>query len=183
MIPLGFRALLICAGIAISSLAVGQTGEPAVFFRRLAVNQVTESEGQIFVRTQDQRRGATQALERILIGRATVLAGYWLCQFTPQPSQRLEANIKGVSLVYSKEVEGLLDIVIKLKKQQPDCTIQSVAMRSEPLATTMPAIPEVSAAKVSTDGPATIEVKPPKSQAASGASEAGFKVRIFSTEH
>ena len=183
MIPLGFRALLICAGIAISSSAVGQTGEPSALFRRLSVNQVTESEGQIFVRTQDQRRGATQALERILIGRATVLAGHWLCQFTPQPTLRLDANIQGVSLVYSREVDGLLDIVIKLKKQQPDCTIQSVALRSEPLATTMPAISDESAGKLSTDGRSTIEVKPAKSQDTSGASEAGIKVRIFSTEY
>ena len=183
MIPLWFRALITCAGLAISSLAVGQTGEPSAFFRGLAVNQVTESEGQIFVRAQDQRRGKTQALERILIGRATVLAGHWLCQFTPQPTQRLDANIQGVSLVYSREVDGLLDIVIKLKKQQPDCTIQSVALRSEPLVTTMPAISDVSAGKLSTDGQAPIEVKPPKSQATSGASESGFKVRIFSTEY
>ena len=183
MFPLGFRALLICAGIAISSSAVGQTGEPSAFFRRLAVNQVTESEGQFFVRVQDQRRGKTQALERILIGRATVLAGHWLCQFTPQPSKRLEANIQGVSLVYSREVEGLLDIVIKLKKQQPECTIQAVVLRSEPIATTIPAISDVSAGKGSTDGQATIEEKPPKSEVTSGTSESGFKVRIFSTEY
>ena len=183
MIPSGFRALLICAGLAISSLAVGQTAEPSAFFLRLAVNQVTESEGQIFVRAQDRRRGATQGLERILIGRATVLAGHWLCQFTPQPTQRLETNIKGISLVYSKEVEGLLDIVIKLKKQQPDCTIQAVVLRSEPIASTIPAISGVSAGKGSTDGHATIEEKPPKSEVTSGALESGFKVRIFSTEH
>ena len=183
MIPLGFRALLICAGFAISSLAVGQTGEPAAFFRRLAVNQVTESEGQIFVRTQDQRRGATQALERILIGRATVLAGHWLCHFTPQPTLRLDANIQGVSLVYSREVDGLMDIVIKLKKQQPVCTIQSVALRSESLATTMPAISDVPAGNVSSVGRSAIESKPTKSQETSGTSEAGIKIRIFSTEH
>lgn len=183
MIPLGFRALLICAGIAISSSALGQAGEPSVFFRRLAVNQVTESEGQFFVRVQDQRRGKTQALERILIGRATVLAGHWLCQFTPQPSKRLEANIQGVSLVYSREVEGLLDIVIKLKKQQPDCTIQSVTLRSEPLVAPIPAITDESAGKLSTDGRSTIEVKPAKSQETSGASATDLKVRIFSTEY
>ena len=183
VIHLWFRALSIFAGLAISSLAVGQTGDPSDFFRRLAVNQVTESEGQIFVRTQDQRRGATQALERILIGRATVLAGHWLCQFTPQPTQRLEANIQGVSLVYSREVDGLLDIVIKLKQQQPDCSIQSVALRSESLVTMVPTISDVSAEKVLTDGQAPLEVKPPKSQSTSWASESGFKVRIFSTEH
>jgi len=183
VIPLGFRALLICAGIAISSSALGQTGESAAFFRRMSVNQVTESEGQIFVRTQDQRRGATQALERILIGRATVLAGHWLCQFTPQPTLRLDANIQGVSLVYSREVDGLLDIVIKLKKQQPDCTIQSVALRSESVLASKPAITDESSGKVSTDSRLPIQVKPTKSQETSGASEAGIKVRIFSTEH
>ena len=175
--------MLFCAGIAISSLAVGQTGESDAFFRRLAVNQETESEGQVFVRTQDQRRGATQALERILIGRATVLAGHWLCKFTPQHAQRLEANIQGVSLVYSREIEGLLDIVIKLKKQQPDCTIQSLDMRSVPVATTISGKSDVSVGKVLADGQATIDVKPLKSQATSGVSESGFKVRIFSTEH
>jgi hypothetical protein len=181
--PLLSRALIICAGLAISSSAIGQTGESSSFFRRLAVNQVTESEGQFFVRVQDQRLGKTQALERILIGRATVLAGHWLCQFTPQPSKRLEANIQGVSLVYSREVEGLLDIVIKLRKQQPDCTIQSVALRSEPLVAPIPAITDEPAGKLSTDGRSTIEVKPAKSQETSGASEAGIKVRIFSTEY
>ncbi len=183
MIALWFRALLICAGLVISSLVIGQTEEPSTFFRRLAVNQVTESEGQIFVRAQDQRRGATQALERILIGRATVLAGHWFCQFTPQPSQRLEASIQGVSLVYSREVDGLLDVVIKLKKQQPECMIRSVGQSSEPLVTTGSAISDVSAGKVPTDGRAPIEVKPPKSHATSGVSETGFKVRIFSTEY
>lgn len=183
MISLWFRALLICAGLAISSLGGGQTGDPSTFFRRLAVNQVTESEGQIFVRAQDQRRGATQALERILIGRATVLAGHWLCQFTPQPTQRLEANIQGIILVYSHEVDGLLDVVIKLKKQQPECTIQSVALRLEPLVKTMPAISDASSGKKLIGDQAPIEVKSPKSQAASGASETGFKVRVYSTEH
>lgn len=183
MIALWFRALLICTGLVISSLVIGQTEESSAFFRRLAVNQVTESEGQIFVRAQDQRRGATQALERILIGRATVLAGHWFCQFTPQPSQRLEASIQGVSLVYSREVDGLLDVVIKLKKQQPECMIRSVGQSSEPLVTTGSAISDVSAGKVSIGVQTPIEAKSPKSQATPAASESGFKVQVYSMEH
>lgn len=184
MALLRFRTLLGCAVLAISSMAASQSLEPAAFFKSLPVNQVTESEGLIYVRAQDQRRGATQALERILISRATLLAGHWLCQYKPKPNQRLDANLQGLSLVYSKELEGVMDVVIKLKKQQPECVIQTVVPRSEPLAATPSAPSDTTAAMnpvESVQAPMTQKATNPPATAES--SKGGFKVRVYSTEH
>jgi hypothetical protein len=181
--PLWLRALLTCAALAMSNVAAGQSAESSAFFRRLPVHQVTESEGQIYVRAQEQRRGATQALERILINRATVLAGQWLCQYTPKPNQRLEANLQGLSLVYSKELEGIMDVVIKLKKQQPECVIQTVAPRTEPLAATASAKADASAANAEVGVQAPVAQKAPQSPATPEPAQSGFKVRVYSTEH
>jgi hypothetical protein len=177
---LWLRALLTCAALALSSVAAGQSAESFAFFRSLPVHQVTESEGQIYVRAQEQRRGATQALERILINRATVLAGHWLCQYTPKPNQRLEANLQGLSLVYSKELEGFMDVVIKLKKQQPECVIQTVASRPEPLSASATDTAEV-IAEVGVQAP-TVQ-KASQSPATPEPPGSGFKVRVYSTEH
>ena len=183
MTLLCFRTLLGCAALAISSVATSQSVEPAEFLRRLPVNQVTESEGLIYVRAQDQRRGATQALERILINRATMLAGHWLCQYTLKPNQRLDANLQGLSLVYSKELGGVMDVVIKLKKQQPECVIQTVVPRAEPLAATASATSDSAAMNSAVGVQAPMTQKAPNSQVTAEPSEAGFKVRVYSTEH
>jgi hypothetical protein len=181
---LRFRTLLGCAVLAISSIAESQPVEPAAFFRSLPVNQVTESEGSIYVRAQDQRRGAMQALERILINRATVLAGHWLCRYTPKANQRLDTNLRGLNLVYSQESEGVMDVVIKLKKQQPECVVQAVVTRSEPLAATVPATSNTTAALNPIESvQAPMTQKAPIPQATAESSKAGFKVRVYSTEH
>ncbi len=184
MALLCFRTLLGCAVLATSSIAASQSVEPAAFFRSLPVNQVTESEGLIYVRAQDQRRGATQALERILINRATMLAGHWLCHYKPKPNQRLDANLQGLSLVYSKELEGVMDVVIKLKKQQPECVIQTFVPRSEPLAATASTTSDTTAAMNSVESvQAPMTQKAPNPQATAESSKGGFKVRVYSTEH
>ncbi len=170
--------------LAISSMAASQSVEPAAFFRSLPVNQVTESEGLIYVRAQDQRLGAMQALERILINRATVMAGHWLCRYTPKANQRLDTNLRGLNLVYSQENEGVMDVVIKLKKQQPECVIQTVVPRSEPLAVTPSAPSDTTAAMNPVESvQAPMTQKAPHPQATAESSKAGFKVRVYSTEH
>jgi hypothetical protein len=177
---LWLRVLLTCAALAVSSLAAGQSTESSAFFRRLPIHQVTESEGHIYVRAQDHRRGATQALERILINRATVMAGNWLCQYTPKPNQRLDANLQGLSLVYTNELEGIMDVVIKLKKQQPECVIQTVASRPEPLSASATDTAEV-IAEVGVQAPTVQKASKPPATPVPPAS--GFKVRVYSTEH
>lgn len=183
MTALWLRALLTCAALALSSVVAGQSAESSAFFRRLPVHQVMESEGHIYVRAQEQRRGATQALERILINRATVLAGHWLCQYTTKPNQRLEVNLQGLSLVYSKELEGVLDVVIKLKKQQPECVIQTVAPRSELLAATASATADAAVVNAEVGGQAPMVQKASKPPATPEPPKSGFKVRVYSTEH
>jgi hypothetical protein len=166
-----------------SNVAAAQSADSSAFFRRLPIQQVTESDGQIYVRVQDQRRGATQALERILINRATVMAGHWLCQYTPKPNQRLDANLQGLSLVYSKELEGIMDVVIKLKKQQPECIIQALAPRSEPLAATASASVDPAVVNAEVEVQAPMAQKASQSPATSEPPKSGFKVRVYSTEH
>lgn len=181
MTALWLRALLTCAALAMSSVVTGQSAESSAFFRRLPVHQVTESEGHIYVRVQDQRRGATQALERILINRATVLAGHWLCRYTPKANQRLDTNLRGLNLIYSQENEGVLDVVIKLKKQQPECVIQTVASRPEPLSAPATADTAEVIAEVGVQAPTVQKASKPPATPVPPAS--GFKVRVYSTEH
>lgn len=94
---------------------------------QLPVNQVTELDGQVYVRVVDQRRGSLQPLERLLITRATSMASQWLCNFSPKPNLRLEASLQGINVIYSQESESrVVDVVIRLKKQKPDCIIRTV---------------------------------------------------------
>lgn len=177
---LGRKALLTVVGLFLAGVCAGQGQD---FLNRLPLNQATESEGQIYVRVQDQRRGATQALERILIGRATVLAGYSLCQFQPKANQRLDANLQGVQLIHSHEADGVMTVVIKLKKQKPDCTVQVIAPRPESLLPVVTVASEPMVTHGSAEAQTTPERKLPTAQPSPQPTETGYKVRIYSTEH
>jgi len=126
------KPLFVLAALFMGLPSYPHAAESAVFINRLPINQATEHDGHVFVRVQEQRRGATQALERQLIGRATVIAGHWLCNFTPKINQRLNTNLQGINLVHANETSGMMDVVIKLKKQKPVCTVQLVAPIAEP---------------------------------------------------
>jgi hypothetical protein len=179
--------------MASAGVAVSYASEDSAFLTRLPVNQVAESDGQLYVRTRDQRRGATQALERLLVGRATVLAAHWLCNFTPKANQRFDAKLQGVSLIHSHEADGVLDVVIRLKKQKPECAVKAVAPRPklpaspEEEMTSGPQIPSVTVPEASANNAAvdvviSIEQKSPL-QTPSESTDTGSKVRVYSTEH
>jgi len=78
------RVLLVGLALLLPGVVGAQTTPLSSLLDRLPTNQVTELDGQIYVRVVDQRRGATQGLERLLINRATVMAGHWLCNFSPK---------------------------------------------------------------------------------------------------
>ena len=65
------NAVLILAGWPLVNMAWAQTDDARAVLTRLSINQVAELDGHVYARVQDQRRGGTQALERLLIGRAT----------------------------------------------------------------------------------------------------------------
>lgn len=174
------NAVLILAGWTLVNMAWAQTDDARAVLTRLSINQVAELDGHVYARVQDQRRGGTQALERLLIGRATVLAGHWLCHFTPSPNQRLDVNLQGVSLIYSREVDGVMDVVIKLKKQKPDCIVQTVQVRPEPMPSTSTSstVSTVNAMPRLEPEQKTLQTIP-----ATEPPDKGFKVRVYSTEH
>jgi hypothetical protein len=178
---LGHRIGLAFVTGSFVSLACAQVLDTQALLNRLAVNQVIEADGYVYVRVQDQRRGATQALERILIGRASVLASYWLCQLTPQSHQRLDANLQGINLIHSREENGVMDVVIKLKKQKPECTVQTIPVRPEP-AVVLPQPSSPVESEIS-ESRAQSEQRPSKATSTMEPSGAGFKVRVYSTEH
>lgn len=135
------KPLLFFAAFYIGLLPYARAAEYADFLNRLPINQATEYDGHIFVRVNEQRRGAIQALERQLIGRATVIAGHWLCNYTPKINQRLYTNLQGVNLVHANETSGVMDVVIKLKKQKPVCNVMTVAPLSDPTPSSLPSTP------------------------------------------
>lgn len=177
------RWLLTLAGLAWAAVGNSQTLPSSAFLTGLPFNEVTESDGQIYVRLRDQRRGASQALERQLIGRATVLAGHWLCEFTPKPNQRLETNLQGVNLIHSVEVDGILDVVIRLKTQKPDCTVQPRdSTEPKPLAVSASRVVDAHVEGGTTNMANPMEQKSPQAVTTIDATEPEFKVRIYSTE-
>lgn len=177
------RWLLTLTGLAWAAVGHSQTPPSSAFLAGLPFNEVTESDGQIYVRLRDQRRGASQALERQLIGRATVLAGHWLCKFTPKPNQRLETNLQGVNLIYSAEVDGILDVVIRLKKQKPDCIVQPRdSTDPKPLAGSAPRVLDAQVEGGTTNVENPMEQKSPQAIMKIDSTEPEFKVRIYSTE-
>ena len=198
------RVLLVGLALLLPGVVGAQTTPLSSLLDRLPTNQVTELDGQIYVRVVDQRRGATQGLERLLINRATVMAGHWVCNFSPKPNQRLEVSLQGVNLIHSQESGGSLDVVIRLKKQKPDCVVQTVAapspaVSSPPTVNSPVAAPAVSpsvpapaaaAALPSSSPVASTPVAPasaPSVAAPNGAPAdtqgGGFKVRAYSKEY
>lgn len=167
----GCKPLLLWASFLAELVPCAQAAERADFLSRLPANQATESGGQVYVRVQGQRRGSAQALERLLIGRATVIAGHWLCDYTPRASQRLNTNLQGVNLVHAQEAEGVMEIVIKLKKQKPECKVQSTVPRPGP-------VPSPLASTLPTSEPAHLKVpQPPES------TDAGFTKLVYPKGH
>jgi hypothetical protein len=198
------RLLLVGLALLLPGVVGAQSTTLSALLDRLPTNQVTELDGQIYVRVVDQRRGATQGLERLLINRATVMAGHWLCNFSPKPNQRLEVSLQGVNLVHSQESGGSMDVVIRLKKQKPDCVVQTVAAPppavSSPSTANLPvsapaAIPPVSVPAPAVALPSPSPVSPPFVAPASAPTVAtqngapadtqggGFKVRAYSKEY
>ena len=175
-------------------LVGAQSVLPSEMLNRLPINQVTESDGQIYVRVVGQRRGVIQPLDSALMSRATVMAGHWLCNFTPKPNQRLNVTLQGVKLIQVQESAGTMDVVIRLQKQKPDCIVQTLAAPPlPPAAVPAPALP---AATMSTASPAPLPVSPspdatpaptvgasPAPGAAEATSDNGFKVRAYSSEY
>jgi hypothetical protein len=184
------RWLLLGLTLFLPAVVGAQATDSSQLLNRLPTNQVTALDGQVYVRVMDQRRGATQALERFLINRATVMAGHWLCGFTPKPNQRLEVSLQGVNLIHSQESGGSMDVVIRLKLQKPDCLVQTVAAPSPtlPSQSTAPA-PNASApfppqpveAPAAALSSATSVVSPDVSPAETQGG--GFKVRAYSNEY
>ncbi len=127
-----FRITSILGGLILASFgSIGNPAELPIILTSLAANNVIEHEGQLYVRVREKRLGIMQPLERSLIGRATELAAHWLCGYTPKVNQRLDVRLQGVSLVYSNEEDGFLDVVIKLKNQKPDCKVMTYSRPSE----------------------------------------------------
>lgn len=165
-------ALTTWAALALS-VPVAHAQASAALFEQLPVGQVSERDGYLYVRVTDQRRGTTQALDRILVNRATLIASQWLCNHTPNPQQRLEVSLQGVHTVFAQESPtGLMNVVVRFKKQAPACTVLAVAPSPAPTSTASPSV-----ANPSTGAVQSRSVPPPE------ASADGFKTRVYSTEH
>ncbi len=180
------RLLLVGAALLLPGVVAAQATLSPDLLNRLPTNQVTELDGQIYVRVMDQRRGATQALERLLINRATAMAGHWLCNFSPKPNQRLEVSLQGVNLIHSHESSGSMEVVIRLKKQKPDCVVQTVASSPPPVAATaVPQAPPETTSPSASALPSLPNASPPPASPApsTDANGGGFKVRAYSKEY
>lgn len=127
------RSLLLLGFALLPGAVMPQSTDGSPVWDQLPINQVTEVNGQIYVRVMEQRRGNLQPIESLLVHRATTMAAHTLCQYTPKPNQRLEAKLQGVTLIHSKESDQRVrEVVIRLKKQKPECIVQTIASAPPP---------------------------------------------------
>ena len=99
------------------------------FFNSLPLDQVIESKGRLYLHTREKRSGALDLLERKLVLRSQVLIGNWLCNYSPKPTEKLDFNLTGLSIVHSQEIVGVLDLVVSINTQEPKCVVHDMKLR------------------------------------------------------
>ena len=126
------------------------------------------------------------------------MASQWLCNFSPKPNQRLEASLQGINLIYSHESESrVMDVVIRLKKQKPDCIIKTVTPPPAALPAPAPNSSNDGASVVAPQSKPDDQLQSPPSRTspegrdkdpasrplANPAVDSGIKVQSYSTEY
>jgi len=59
---------------------------------------------------------------------ASALLAQYLCHFKPEQNKRLVTALKGVHTVHSVEGDGVLELVVEVRKQQPVCEVRTLTL-------------------------------------------------------
>jgi len=98
--------------------------------RFMKSNQVVEKGEFLYLKVSAPIREPSFPLEKILILRGEKLLGQWLCNYVQSPNRRLETVLHGLQIIQSEEDGSHRHILLKIKRQMPDCKIISIETNS-----------------------------------------------------
>jgi len=142
---LPFLALLLPIAV------LAQAAVPA--FNELHDNEVVESGGVVYVRLSAPILDPSVPQEKILTLKGMRLLANWMCKFKPAPGQRLETTLNGIGVVDSGEAGERRFVVLKVKKQNPECRVMQVSAVSHGAAEPLPAMGDPPANATATGAP------------------------------
>jgi hypothetical protein len=93
-------------------------------------NQVVERGEFLYLKVSAPIREPSFPLEKILTLRGEKLLGQWLCSYVQSPERRLETVLHGMQIIQSEEDGEHRHILLKIKRQMPDCKIISIGKNS-----------------------------------------------------
>jgi hypothetical protein len=115
---------------------------------RLGSNGVTKAGEWIYASASGLQRGTREGTEEFLATKAMRSIAHTLCNFEPNPSARLEAEVSGFSLVSSEMRGQEILVTMRAPNQNPSCRV-------------VPASPRIDAVPRRTDeSPGAIPPKP-----------------------
>ena len=94
--------------------------------RLMKSNQVVERGEFLYLKVSAPIREPSFPLEKILTLRGEKMLGQWLCSFVQSPDRRLETVLHGLQIIQSEEDGNQRHILLKIKRQMPDCKIISI---------------------------------------------------------
>lgn len=98
--------------------------------RLMKSNQVVEKGEFLYLKVSAPIRESSFPLEKILTLRGEKLLGQWLCSYVQSPDRRLETILHGLQIIQSEEDGSHRHILLKIKRQMPDCKIISIENNS-----------------------------------------------------
>jgi hypothetical protein len=98
--------------------------------RLMKSNQVVEKGEFLYLKVSAPIRESSFPLEKILTLRGEKLLGQWLCSYVKSPDRRLVTVLHGLQIIQSEEDGSHRHILLKIKRQMPDCKIISIENNS-----------------------------------------------------
>lgn len=120
-----FKSLLIAVFFSALSLAPAAAQVADVVARGLETKDVLKDGEYIFASASGAIRGTRETSERFYVTRALSKVAIYLCDFHAVPGKKLEAVVRGATLVDSRLEGTLLKVVIKVPLQDPSCMEKS----------------------------------------------------------
>jgi len=99
--------------------------------RLMKSNQVVEKGEFLYLKVSAPIRESSFPLEKILTLRGEKLLGQWLCSYVQSPDRRLVTVLHGLQIIQSEEDGSHRHILLKIKRQMPDCKIISIENNSD----------------------------------------------------
>jgi hypothetical protein len=123
VIALILGVLFIFSGIAFAQ-------NETITVKLMKSNQVVERGEFLYLKVSAPIREPSFPLEKMLTLRGEKLLGQWLCSYVQSPERRLETVLYGVQIIQSEEDGEQRHILLKIKRQMPDCKIISIVNNS-----------------------------------------------------